>query len=275
MSAPPPGLRIHVAINATNDPAMNRTPAPIAPTRSLLRPLLLLLVLVIAAQFVSLAFGRLDEGQAFTLIALPSLLFLSLLTLPAGWAGIVLGRRTGLGMPALDALASGQPGALRTLWRNVALAAALGLPVGAFFLGLNFLSQPYLPPEVPALGFRGVIGGLAVSLGAAVGEEVWFRFGLMTALAWLVARIAGTRSPSDAAMWTIIVLAAFGFGLAHVPQLLTHGVDTPIAIGSTIAGNVAVGTLYGWCYWRKGLPAAMAAHFTVDLVLHVLTAALP
>ena len=93
-----------------------------------------------------------------------------------------------------------------------------------------------------------------------------------TALAWVAARIAGTRTPSDAAMWTIIVVAASGFGLAHVPQLLAYGVDMPIAIGATIAGNIAVGTLYGWCYWRKGLPAAMAAHFAADLALHVIPA---
>lgn len=240
-----------------------------------LRPVLFLYAVVIAAQFVSLAFGRLDQGQAFSSIVLPSLLFLSLLTLPACWAGVVLGRRTGLGMPGLEALASGQPGALRALGRDVLLACVLGVLLGAMFLGLRLLSAPYLPPEVPALGFRGVVGGLAVSLGAAVGEEVWFRFGLMTALVWGAGRIAGTRTPPDAVVWAIIVLAALGFGLAHLPQLLAYGVDAPIALGATVAGNVVVGILYGWCYWRKGLVAAMAAHFAADLVLHVLTAVMP
>jgi len=61
--------------------------------------------------------------------------------------------------------------------------------------------------------------------------------------------------------------------LAHLPQLASYGAAAPIAVGATIAGNVIVGILYGWCYWRMGLAAAVTAHFAVDVVLHVLTAA--
>jgi membrane protease YdiL (CAAX protease family) len=35
---------------------------------------------------------------------------------------------------------------------------------------------------------------------------------------------------------------------------------------------VSVGVLYGWCYWRRGLLAAMVAHFSADIVLHALPA---
>jgi membrane protease YdiL (CAAX protease family) len=37
-------------------------------------------------------------------------------------------------------------------------------------------------------------------------------------------------------------------------------------------GNIMVGTLYGWLYWQRGLFAAIIAHFSVDLMLHVFPA---
>ena len=70
----------------------------------------------------------------------------------------------------------------------------------------------------------------------------------------------------------MIVLTSLGFGLAHLPQLVSYGAVAPTAVGATVLGNVVVGLLYGWTYWRMGLAAAITAHFTVDVALHVLTA---
>ena len=35
-------------------------------------------------------------------------------------------------------------------------------------------------------------------------------------------------------------------------------------------GNGTPGLVFGWLYWRRGLIAAMLAHFGLDLVLKVL-----
>ncbi|KFL37652.1 hypothetical protein N788_00350 [Arenimonas donghaensis DSM 18148 = HO3-R19] len=224
---------------------------------------------VMAAQFISLAFGRLDAGQSLASIALPSFVFLTLLTLPACWVGVVAGRQLGLGILRSGAGSGGSAGGVG---RGIALASGLGLLLGGVLLALRFACQPYLPPELPELGFRGVGGGLAVSVGAAVGEEVWFRFGLMSALLWVAGRVLRVGALRDAVFWLVIVLASMGFALAHLPQLVSYGASAPFAVGATIAGNVAVGILYGWCFWRLGLLAAIAAHFSVDLVLHVISA---
>jgi hypothetical protein len=239
---------------------------------AVLMPMLGLWIAVIAAQLISLAFGRVDASQSFASIALPSVVYLTVLTLPACWVGLVVGRQLGLGI-----FRSGPRGATSSdragnLGRDIGIAAGLGLLLGAAFLALRFVSQPYLPPEIPALGFRGVGGGLAVSLGAAIGEEVWFRFGLMSALVWGVGRLMRVGKPPDAVFWGVIVLASLGFALAHLPQLLSYGASAPFAIGGTVVGNVVVGVLYGWCFWRMGLVAAMAAHFSADVMMHVVSA---
>jgi hypothetical protein len=33
--------------------------------------------------------------------------------------------------------------------------------------------------------------------------------------------------------------------------------------------------VFGWLYWRRGLEAAIVAHFAADLVLHVAAPLLP
>ena len=40
--------------------------------------------------------------------------------------------------------------------------------------------------------------------------------------------------------------------------------DDPVVL------NSLAGIAFGWLYWRRGLEAAMIAHFAADLVLHVL-----
>ena len=239
---------------------------------AVLMPMFGLYLAVMAAQLISLAFGRIDASQSFASIALPSVVYLTVLTLPACWIGLTAGRQLGLGIFRSGLRGSTTSGRTGNAGRDIGIAVVLGLLLGAAFLALRFVCQPYLPPEIPALGFRGVGGGLAVSLGAAIGEEVWFRFGLMSALVWVVGRVMRVGQPPDAVFWVVIVLASMGFALAHLPQLLSYGASAPFAIGGTIVGNVVVGILYGWSYWRMGLVAAIAAHFSVDLVMHVVSA---
>ena len=113
---------------------------------------------------------------------------------------------------------------------------------------------------------------MAVSFGAAVAEEVWFRLGLMTLMVWCVVRLLKDQKPRPIAVWTIIVFSSVSFGMAHLPQLESYGAGSPFAIGGTVIGNTAVGILYGWCYWKRSLFAAMIAHLSVDIVIHVLPA---
>jgi Type II CAAX prenyl endopeptidase Rce1-like len=235
-------------------------------------PLLVLLGATLVAQLTSLALGRLNEEQGFAAVVLPSVLFLGAVTLPLAGLGLALGRQIGLGAPLLAALLSRQPGSLQKLRRDAGLATVLGLALGGMLLLLRGLSEPYLPPELPALGHRGAIGGLAVSLGAAVAEEVWFRLGLMTVLVWLAARLLGHREARPLVAWPIIAITAVGFGMAHLPQLMSYGAASPFAVVGTVFGNSVVGILFGWCYWRRSLVAAMIAHFSVDVVLHVVPA---
>jgi membrane protease YdiL (CAAX protease family) len=117
-----------------------------------------------------------------------------------------------------------------------------------------------------------VVGGLLASGGAAVAEEVWVRLGVMTVLMWLLARGSRSSPVRPAVAWSANLIAAFAFGLLHLPQLAQYGAASGIGISGTMLGNGIVGLAYGWLYWRHSLLAAMLGHFAVDLVLHVFTA---
>lgn len=216
--------------------------------QTILLPRFVVFATTVSAQLVSLAFGRSNEEQSFGSIVLPSVLFLAAVTLPLSGLGIVLGRQIGLGPRLLAALLSKGPGCAKKLRRDAGIAAVLGFFLGGVLLLVRMITGPYLPPELPTFGHRGVIGGLSVSFGAAVAEEVWFRLGLMTILIWCVSGSLGHREVRPTIAWTVIGITSVGFGLAHLPQLMSYGAGSPFAIGGTIAGNSVVGLLYGWCY---------------------------
>lgn len=227
-----------------------------------------LYLLTIISQLANIAYEAYVNQNPILPLLLPSILFLSVLTVPALLIGFGLGRDLGL-VPFDEQNAITQPS---TPTNPMLFSVVSGVLLGALLLVLRWLLLPYLPDEIPAYGFRGFIGGVLVSFGAAVGEEVWFRFGLMTLVLWLTKKWFKLEQLSNQHALIVIILISVLFGLAHLPQLASFNADTQFAVWATILGNVAVGTLYGWCFWRFGLFYAILSHFVLDIVLHALPA---
>ena len=76
----------------------------------ILVPLLVLYGLTIAAQLISLAYGRIDEEREFAAIVLPSVLFLSALTLPAIALGIGIAAYSGTAVAEAEVTSSNAGG---------------------------------------------------------------------------------------------------------------------------------------------------------------------
>ncbi|MEL7449008.1 MAG: CPBP family glutamic-type intramembrane protease [Pseudomonadota bacterium] len=205
---------------------------------------------------------------------LPSTIVLLVITMPLAALGLVLGSRIGLGAPLLNRLLTRSPGAPRQVASVTALAAGVGFAVGLFLWLLRVATADWQPAELPDLGHRGVAGGLLVSISAAIGEEVWLRLGVMTILAWLLVRMLGKQELTPRIAWTAIAVSAVAFGAIHLPQLAAADAASPFGVIATILGNSLVGIACGWFFWKHGIIAAIAAHFAVDVVLHVITALL-
>jgi membrane protease YdiL (CAAX protease family) len=96
----------------------------------------------------------------------------------------------------------------------------------------------------------------------------------MSLLAWIGKFISHTFDghPTPAVMWVANILSAILFGIGHLPATALIIPLTTLVITRAIILNGFVGIVCGYLYWKRGLESAMVAHFSADIVLHVLLA---
>jgi membrane protease YdiL (CAAX protease family) len=106
-----------------------------------------------------------------------------------------------------------------------------------------------------------------------IAEEVLLRLFLVSLFVWITFKIKKAKDggPTVFGIWLAIILAAIIFGLAHLPTTARITSLTGIIIARTVVLNGIGGVIFGWLYWKKGLESAMIAHFSADVVLHIVT----
>ncbi|HJR73018.1 MAG TPA: CPBP family intramembrane glutamic endopeptidase [Luteimonas sp.] len=186
--------------------------------------------------------------------------------------GLRMGHRVGLGSPLLHGWIN-----LRRMpdWR--ALRPMQTIAMGAFaallVIGASALLDPMLPKMLHPPAKLGVatsaLNGLLASFYGGIAEELQLRLFLMTLLVWAFARLRKT-APPDGVYWAAIAVCALLFGAGHLPAAAhVWGLDG-IVVFRTVALNAIAGLAFGWVYWKRGLEMAVLAHFSADIVLHVL-----
>jgi membrane protease YdiL (CAAX protease family) len=189
----------------------------------------------------------------------------------AAGLGLCAARMMGLGLPHLDNLLRGKSSGLRISQAAAYAAAGAGsaLAIAALdytlFADMRKTMQEAVPH--PPEAWRGL---LAVPYGA-VAEEVLLRLCVQTLCAAGLRRWRGeTATPaSGATMWPAIVISTLLFGAGHLPTVSRITPLTPALIARTLLLNGIAGAVCGYLYWKRGLEAAMIAHGTTDLVMHV------
>lgn len=202
-------------------------------------------------------------------IPLPLVLTLSLIqsavfaTL-AIWAGVALSAPVGLAAPTLEALAR-RDNAIASLRRQIVPAAIAELLCGFFLIALARITPPALQNAATTLS----IPLAAKLLYGGITEEILLRWGLMTALLWLLWRTVSRRqgSPRAALVATAVLGSALLFGIGHLPAVVALGIPlTTDVIAFVVLGNLIPGIAFGGLYARHGLEAAMMAHALAHLV---------
>jgi len=188
--------------------------------------------------------------------------------------GLGTGPRVNLGKLFVRDESTGQPSAARRFWKTIGEPLALGLTLGAIVGALAWNLDSPVAGREHKLTLPTPWEGLLASIGAGIREEIWLRLGFMTFLVWLGAvlvRLLSRRKgePPATVVWIANFLAALLFAAIHLPQaqaLLGLSSGTVLMI---FYGNGLPGLVFGWLYWRRGLVAAMWAHFGLDVVLKV------
>lgn len=187
--------------------------------------------------------------------------------------GLLIAHHIGLGAPLLEGVLAGKS---VTAQAQAIIAPALlfgGVPAALLLLLEILVFWPRLPQAmrttfpIPALWKRFLAcfyGGIA--------EELLCRLFLLALLAWLIGLVwhMPDGRPALGALWVANILAAVIFGLSHLPTTAALVKLTPMLVVRAILLNGIVGIAFGYLFWQYGLEAAMLAHFTTDLVLHII-----
>lgn len=199
----------------------------------------------------------------------------------AAGAGLWLATRTGLGLPFVEGWLDGKP-IWERLPRVAGLAAIIGvvgsliviaLDVEVFAPAMETLLEGTPLAEQPEVLQPAWWKGLLASFYGGISEEVLLRLFMLTLLAWLGHFISQTEEgrPTVVVLWVANLLAAVLFGLGHLPATAQAGIPiTPMIITRAVALNGVLALAFGWLYWTRGLESAIIAHFSADIVLHVI-----
>jgi membrane protease YdiL (CAAX protease family) len=196
--------------------------------------------------------------------------------------GLFLAHRIGLGIPILEARLRGESVAdkIRAI---LPVSIAVGVIAALLIIALEFIIfQPALMRELgdsaEALNLDAARPaawkGFLASFYGGIVEENLLRLFLMSLLAWLGSFLSRTPEgkPTNIVFWIANILAAIIFGLAHLPATATIIPLTPLVITRAIVLNGLAGVAFGYLYWKRGLESAMVAHFSADIILHVVLA---
>ena len=229
-----------------------------------------------AIPFVLEVFRPLIENSPPIPIPLPLLIVIGvaenlLLLGVAIGVGLLLGRKVGLGAPLLESWLYHEQSPVN-LRDSLKSGALVGVVVGIILVLIILVFATHLPnlPFVKAAQAP-IWKRLLVCFYGGIDEEVLTRLFLLTLFAWLGLRFFQKQKArlSTTTFWIANIAAAVLFGLGHLPAVSRIMQITPELVVLALALNGIAAVSFGVLYWKRGLEAAMIAHFCADFVMYV------
>jgi len=213
----------------------------------------------------------------FTLQILQGAVLLGIITA----LGLLLANRIGLGAPILESMLQ-KESVTEKIKSILPVSIILGVIAGLLIIGLDVLVfQPLLVQElgeqINAISENiqpPAWQGFLASFYGGIAEEILLRLFFMSLLAWLGSFIIKpiNGKANTTVLWIANILAAIVFGLGHLPTASMIFPLTTLVVIRIILLNSIGGIIFGWLYQTRGLESSMIAHFSTDIVLHVLFA---
>lgn len=230
------------------------------------------LALAVPGQVKRLMSRRSDSKVRVPLVMVGAVIQQSVLAVGLAAAGSALAPMSGLEAPWFAAVSHGEGLGLEEAAAQLPAALGVGAASTALFLLLYYQvfrrrmeteDASRLEELRTSTGFFGrmLMGGVA--------EEVMFRWGVMSVMAWLT--ISALGLPMGLGMWLAIVVAGLLFGLGHLPGAMASGVKiTKLIVAMALTLNMVVALSSGWLFWQYGLLAAIVAHALLHAIWHPL-----
>jgi membrane protease YdiL (CAAX protease family) len=183
--------------------------------------------------------------------------------------GLLFSEKTGFTIPLLNTYLDGE--SISSQLKSLLIPSlGLGVLAGVLIVGADIVSLKYLVISQPAVEDPGLWQGIMYCFFGGIGGEITWRLFGMSFIVWVLGTVSSRgNDPSVLIIIVSIVLASVLFGLLHVE--FNNGFFT-----GNILSNLRIfllngvgGLFFGWLYWKKGLESAMIAHFSTDIILHV------
>jgi membrane protease YdiL (CAAX protease family) len=186
--------------------------------------------------------------------------------------GLRLSNLIGMGMPIVQNALEGK-NQTKELKSIIVPSVSWGALSGIFVV---LLSIPFnkLIPELNLLDVSVPLWkAFLASFYGGIAEEILLRLFLVSLFVYIAFKVKKTKTehPTNPGIWLSIILAAIIFGLGHLPATAQITSITGLVVIRAIVLNGIAGIIFGWLYWKKGLESAIIAHFSADIVLHVMT----
>jgi membrane protease YdiL (CAAX protease family) len=186
--------------------------------------------------------------------------------------GLNLSKSIGFKLPILEGVVEKK---YQTAYLKSILLSSVGFGVLGgilvIILSLPFwrLSVELLKAEITAAAWKGFLA----SFYGGFAEETIFRLFFVSLFVWITWKIKKAKdgTPAKIGIWLSIIITSIIFGLGHLGITGELTDITAEVTARAVLLNSAVSVIYGWLYWKKGLESAMIAHFSTDIVLHVIT----
>ncbi|MFA6466945.1 MAG: CPBP family intramembrane glutamic endopeptidase [Patescibacteria group bacterium] len=197
--------------------------------------------------------------QSFILIAI--LLFI----------GLKLSKKLGFKIPILEGYINKQKIDIN-IKAPIKISILLGCLAGIIIILLDFL---FIKLGVNVMGQTSIPiwQGFLASFYGGISEEIIMRLFFMTFILWLISKLVKVKTElvkNNFLVWSAIIIASILFGLGHLPITTALTTITPLVIFRALLLNGVGGLVFGWLYWKKGLEFAIIAHFSADIMLHVI-----
>jgi len=178
--------------------------------------------------------------------------------------GTLLYQKVNLSVPIIEKLVgiTHEPPRLREIF----FYGILGGVISGLLLSILGLYRFISPKEFELLNSSLNLTLAARFLYGGITEEIFMRFGLMTLLIWIGAKLFKGTKPT--VYWIGIIISTFIFAIGHFP-IVFQVVESPsmVLMGYVLIGNSIGGLVFGWLYWKKGLESAFLAHIFAHVAM--------
>jgi membrane protease YdiL (CAAX protease family) len=189
------------------------------------------------------------------------------------YLGMVASSRIGWSAPYLEALVARKkiPSSMAT---SLSFAAMCGILLALLLFLLDvFLLGTSIPSIVANAGTVPAWQRVLAALYGGIDEELLMRFFLLSvlvSLSLMISKHVTKKGGKTTAVWVAIILSSLFFAFGQLPaSTFSASGAVPSIVRVALLQGLA-GILFGWLYWKKGLEAAMVAHFSSDVMLLVI-----